>query len=281
MLNNRENFTFWKFDKKIFKSEDYKLNNRIAKINSKKSFSDICKRYTHITSKNMEKVLKIESRISKNIKGVGVDLGGGIGLMSSIIAKRKKLKKIYCVDIVKNAVIYCQPIIKKKVLGKKSYKVSSVIGSFDQLNLNNESVDFCIAWDAMHHSLNIIKTLKEANRVLKKGGKFIIIDRGHNNETSDNEIKRMRNVVYSKAFLKENYLPLNKKLTRKMNGEHEYRFYEWENFFKKTKFKILKKLIVKESSLKNIKNKQKITEKKVKFKIGGFERKKIIFLLQK
>ncbi len=281
MLNNKENFIFWKFDRKIFKSEDYQLNNRIAKINSKKSFSDICEKYTHITLKNMEKVLKIERKISESIKGVGVDLGGGIGLMSSIIAKRRQLKKIYCVDIVKNAVIHCQPIIKKKVLGNKSYKVSSVIGSFDQLNLKSGSVDFCIAWDAMHHSLNIIKTLKEANRVLKKGGKLIIIDRGHNDETPDNEIKRMRNVVYSKAFLKENYLPLNKKLTRKMNGEHEYRFYEWENFFRRSRFKILKKLIVKESGLKNIPNKQKIPEKKVKFKIGGFERKKIIFLLQK
>ena len=66
-----------------------------------------------------------------------------------------------------------------------------------------------------------------------------------------------------------------------MNGEKEYRFFEWENFFKKSKFKIIKKVIFKESNLKNKQNKQKIPEKKVNFKIGGFERKKIIYLLEK
>ena len=35
------------------------------------------------------------------------------------------------------------------------------------------------------------------------------------------------------------------------------------------------------SELKNKYNKQKIPEKKVNFKIGGFERKKIIYLLKK
>ena len=133
----------------------------------------------------------------------------------------------------------------------------------------------------MHHSTNIMRTLKEAKRVIKKGGKLIIIDRGHNNNTPNKEIKRMLNVVYPKSFLRSNYLPINKKLTRAMNGEHEYRFFEWENFFKKSKFKILKRLIVKESGLNNIINNDSINEKKVNFIIGGFERKKIIYLLKK
>jgi len=281
MSKTKNNFTTWKFNQKILNSEDYKLNNKIAKISSKKSFFEICKRYTHISSNNMEKFLKLDNKIFNSFKGIGVDLGGGISLLSSTIAKKKQVKQIYCVEIVKNAVIYCQPIIKKKVLNKQSNKVTSVIGSFDELNLQNNSIDFCIAWDAMHHSRNIIKTLKEAKRVLKKGGKMIIVDRGHNNETPNKEINRMLNIVYSKSFLKENYLPQNKILTRKMNGENEYRFFEWENFFKKSKFKIIKKIIFKESKLRNIKNKQGIYEKKVNFKIGGFERKKIIYLLQK
>ena len=281
MPATKNNFKIWKFNPKILNSEDYKLNNKIAKVSSKKSFSEICKKYTHISFHNMEKFLKLDNNIFNSLKGVGVDLGGGISLLSSIIAKKKEVNKVYCVEIVKNAVVYCQPIIKKKVLNKRYDKVISVIGSFDELNLKNDSIDFCIAWDAMHHSRDLIRTLKEAKRVLKKGGKMIIIDRGHNNETSNKEINRMLNVVYSKDFLKENYLPINKILTRKMNGEKEYRFFEWENFFKKSKFKIIKRVIFKESSLKNKYNKQKIPEKKVNFKIGGFERKKIIYLLKK
>lgn len=281
MSKTKSNFTTWKFDQKILNSEDYKLNNKIAKISSKKSFFEICKRYTHISSCNMEKFLKLDSKIFHSLKGTGVDLGGGIGLLSSTIAKKKQVKQIYCVEIVKNAVIHCQPIIKKKVLNNQSNKVISVIGSFDELNLKNNSIDFCVAWDSMHHSRNIIKTLKEARRVLKKGGKIIIVDRGHDDETPNKEINRMLNIVYSKSFLKENFLPKNKILTRKMNGENEYRFFEWKNFFKKSKLKIIKNIIFKESKLKNKTNKQKIPEKKVNFKIGGFEKKKIVYLLQK
>ena len=33
-----------------------------------------------------------------------------------------------------------------------------------------------------------------------------------------------------------------------MNGEHEYRFFEWENFFRKSKLKVIKKLIKKSLS---------------------------------
>ena len=277
----KDNVIVWKFNNKILKSEDYKLNNKVAEKISKKSFFEICTQYTHVSSKNMEKLLKLDHDVWKNIKGIGVDLGGGIGLVSSTIAKKKNIKKIYCIDIVKNAVTKCQPIIKKKILNNKSKKVLSVIGSFDELNLKNNSIDFCIGWDSMHHSTNIMKTLKEAKRVIKKGGKLIIIDRGHNNNTPNKEIKRMLNIIYPKSFLRSNHLPIDKKFTRIMNGEHEYRFFEWENFFKKSKFKILKGFIVKESSLNNTMNNDSINEKKVNFKIGGFERKKIIYLLKK
>ena len=102
----------------------------------------------------------------------------------------------------------------------------------------------------------------------------------NNNNTTNKEIKRMLNILYSKSFLRSSYLPTNKKLTRAMNGEHEYRFFEWENFFKKCKLKVLKRLIVRESS-SNTLNDALINEKKVNFKVGGFNGKKIIYLLKK
>jgi ubiquinone/menaquinone biosynthesis C-methylase UbiE len=277
----KHNFIKWKFNPKILDSDDYKLNDKLALISSKKSFHKICKKYTHISFQNIEKLLKFDKNIYDSFKGSGVDLGGGIGLVSSVIAKKKNIKNVYCVEIVKNAVKFCQPKIKKKVLGKNFKKVISVNGSFDELNLKDNSVDFCVAWDSMHHSRNVFKTLMEARRVLKKYGKIIIIDRAHNNDTTNKEINRMLNVVYPKIFLKENYLPLNKILTRKMNGEHEYRFFEWEKFFRKSKLKILKKIIFKESKYEDIKNKTKIFEKKVTFKVGSFNKEKIVYLLQK
>ena len=184
-------------------------------------------------------------------------------------------------EVVKNAVLKCQPIIKKKILKNREDKVISVLGSFDNIELKKLSVDFLIAWDSLHHSSNILETLKELKRILRRKGKLIIVDRAHDNQTLDSEIKRMLNVVYSKEFLKLNFYPKNKFLTRKMNGEREYRYKDWESFFKKIGFKIEKRILIKENHKKVLykKNDDNIKEKIVNFEIGGFERKKIVYLL--
>ena len=83
----------WSVDKKIFRTEDYKLNNRVANRLAKKNFNIICQHYTHITPRNIFSLLKMNREIWKSFKGVGLDVGGGIGLVSSIIAKKKKCKK--------------------------------------------------------------------------------------------------------------------------------------------------------------------------------------------
>ena len=45
----KHNFMKWKFNPKILYSDDYKLNDKLALISSKKSFHKICKKYTHIS----------------------------------------------------------------------------------------------------------------------------------------------------------------------------------------------------------------------------------------
>ncbi len=282
-IKKEQTFITWKIDKKIIETEDYKLNNKVAKKYSKKNFNTLAKKYTTILPKDVYSLLKINKKVWNSLKYNGADLGGGVGVVSSVIAKKKIINKIYCVEPVENAVTKCQPIIKNKILNKDKYKVVSVLGTFDNIELKKSSLDFCIAWDAMHHSSNLLKTLKEVKKVLKKNGRFVIVDRAHNNSTTDLEIKRMENVVYGKEFLKSNSLPLNKILTRKMNGEREYRFKEWENSFRKSGFRIKERIIVKENHHKALKEKNddNIKEKVVKFKIGGFDKKKIIYMLGK
>ena len=283
IAKKKDEFINWKISKKFLNTEDYKLNNRIAKKYSKENINKLAKKYTHIKPEHINSLLKTNSKVWKNLKGLGADLGGGIGLVSSVIAKKKDIKKIYCVEVVKNAVTKCQPRIKKKILDKKAKKVISVLGSFDHIELKKSSLDFCIAWDAMHHSENLVKTLIGIKKVLKKNGKFIIVDRAQNNDTSDTEIERLMNIVYPKEFLRKNHLPINKKLTRRMNGEREYRYSDWEKSFKKSGFKIEEVIILKEKHEKVLykKNDNKINEKIVNFSVGGFERKKIIYMVKK
>ena len=273
----------WPIDNSYFYSEDYKLNNRIALEVYDKGYDEISRKYTHIKPHEIEAVLKLSNNIFTKLSGNGIDLGGGVGSVSSVVALSQLVDNIICLEITRNCVIKCHPIVISKILGDRRSKVSSVIGDFDNLNLEDKSLDFAIAWDAMHHSIDIVKTLKEVRRVIKDDGYFLIIDRGHNNATSQKELDRMLSVQYSREFLIDNFLPEDKILTRRDNGEHEYRYSEWREFFALSEFSIDEVLIVREKCQKNYSftNDASIDEVFVDFELGGFERQKIMYLLRK
>ena len=281
-MKNRE-FDRWDISADYYQTEDYKLNNKIALEVSKKGCQEILKKYTHIQPSEIERVLKISSQLYNSLNGSGVDLGGGVGAVSSVVAKSNKVDSVICVEITDNSVTKCHPIVIPHILKDKHTKVKSVIGDFDNLNIDSRSLDFAIAWDSMHHSNDVVRTLSEVNRVLKDNGCLVIIDRGHNNSTTDTEIERMLNVEYSKEFLAENYLPKDKILTRRDNGEHEYRYDQWHDFFKSSNFEVKTSLVVKERHKMNLTstNDANIEETFVEFELGAFERKKLIYVLKK
>ena len=89
------------------------------------------------------------------------------------------------------------------------------------------------------------------------------------------------NIQYSKEFLEANYLPVEKVLTRAENGEHEYRYSEWNQFFKDSKFSVIQSLIIVENNkLHKVKNDAGLDEILVDYELGGFERQKVIYLLK-
>lgn len=158
----------------------------------------------------------------------------------------------------------------------------SVVGDFDNLELDNNSIDFAVSWDSMHHSTHPIKTLKECKRVLKENGILIIVDRAHNNSTPDSEIERMLNIRYDEEFLIKNHRSKDMILTRRENGEHEHRFFEWRRFFHEAGFDLLENVIIKTVSDENsrLKNDDNIKEVFVDYNLGAFGNRKIAFVLK-
>jgi ubiquinone/menaquinone biosynthesis C-methylase UbiE len=267
-------------NKILKKSWEYKGNSKLAKVLSKKGYKEIEKNYTYIGPKIIKKILNTSNYAKKFIRGLGLDLGGGPGIVSSTLALSNKVDKIYCNEIVENAVKYCHPIVKKKILKKKIDKVISIVGDFNNLNFENSKFDFAIIWDSFHHSSTPTVLLREIRRVLKKNSYLFIIDRAHNNNTLKEDIDRALNHTYNLEFLKKNYFPLNKIITRKMNGEREYKFNQLENFFKKTNFKIVDlKILCSDQKMK--KNDIGINEIFFKYKMGGFFKRKVIYSLKK
>ena len=158
----------WKRPENLISGQEYAGNQLVAKVASEKGFSAIIDEYVYIHPENVENTFNIIPNSAEFIHGIGIDLGGGVGCISSTLAKRKNVKKIYCIELVEEAVTMCQPIVKREILKENDNKVISVVGDFDDLNLENNSIDFAVSWDSMHHSMNLIKTLKECKRVLKK-----------------------------------------------------------------------------------------------------------------
>ena len=271
----------WKYDKQVRTNQEYLGNKILAEKTSEKGYDAIISEYVYIDSSEVEKTVKLIPNIYDKIKGIGIDLGGGVGCISSTLAKNPNVEKIFCVELVEDAVILCQPIVKKQILKDQYEKVVSVVGDYNFLELPDNSVDFAISWDAMHHSQDPVITLQECKRVLKKNGIFIVIDRAHNNSTPDEEIERILNITYDEEFLKKNYRRLDEKLTRKENGEHEYRFYEWKEFFQKSGFELVSSVIIKTKTEENLKlkNDDNIKEIFTEYELGAFGNRKIAYVL--
>lgn len=277
------NYLKWKIGFDI-NNEEYKGNDLLAQKLSKKGYDALISDYVYISPENVKRTFLHAPYAWESFKGRGIDLGSGVGCISSTIALKPEVKKIYSVELVESVVTLCQPIVINKILKPElRKKVISVIGDFDHLKIKDSYLDFAVSWFSMHHSVNPVVTFKEALRVLMPGGRFIFVDKIHNNDTPDSEIERMLNIVYGEEFLKNNFRPAGIKLTRRENGEHEYRFFEWEKFIKKSGFGIVTEIIVKTDTPENRKNKNdnNLDEVFVNYDIGGFGNRAIGFVLEK
>ena len=281
-MSNKINY--WEHNSS-FHTKEYSLNSLIAKqISEKDSLEELSKAYTHINSECLNKFFKYIPEIEKIFVGKGIDLGGGPGVLSGTLIKYfKNIKILILLELCAEALKYGFPIVDKYLLDNTNRnKIYPICGSFDQINLQNKSLDFAVAWDVIHHSLDPIKTLKEVKKVLKSNGYLIIVDRAHDDKTPQAEIDRMLNIIYPEKFIESNFLKKGTILSRRDNGEHEYRFKEWKNFFKKSGFKIIYEQLFLENHPRNEQylNDADIKQQYLSFEIGGFERRKVVFVLK-
>ena len=275
-------YQIWKRNPNLISGQEYVTNQLVAREASAKGFGAIIDEYVYINSENVDSTFNIIPKSSGLIHGVGIDLGGGVGCISSTLARRDSVDKIYCVELVEDAVKLCHKIVKQEILKNEEHKVVSVVGDYDNIELEDNSIDFAVSWDSMHHSTDPIKTFKECKRVLKKNGAFIIVDRAHNNSIPDSEIERMLNITYDEKFLTKYYRPKDTILTRRQNGEHEYRFFEWKKFFEESGFDLLDSVIIKTESDENrkLRNDNNLKEIFVDYELGAFGNRKVAFVLR-
>jgi ubiquinone/menaquinone biosynthesis C-methylase UbiE len=168
------------------------------------------------------------------MSGVGVELGSGCSAISvELVKSNENISKIYAVEIVPEIVEYAAvPLIH---MHNVQEKVVPVVGSFDDIKLKDNSIDFVIEFDSLHHSFDLNRTIQESYRILKPGSKLLAIDRAHWN-TSKRRRKELENVMYSREFLVARGLDPNIIVTRAENGEHEHLLDDYLITFKNAGF---------------------------------------------
>jgi len=190
--------------------------------------------------------------VDVELKGIGLEAGSGVcGFSSNICNLCDSVDKIYAVELVPTLSILARDVTIPFICNNNTNKIVNVVGSFDDIELNDKSVDFIIEVESYHHSDDILKSLKEAYRVLKPNGIIVLLDRSHNDSLTEEQREHMLNVKYKKTWLKDRgYNTSN--MSRRENGEHEIKYSEWVNAFNCTGFKLIQRFELRDVSIKKI-----------------------------
>lgn len=187
----------------------------------------------NITIADIERLFDFVERnfLKRPLAGTGVEVGAGPLPFSCVLAKRPGVEKMYGIEICQPIVEHLFPKIAEYILGEKREKAVGVVGSFDEMELPDASVDFVFDFYSLHHSMDINVTLKECARILKPGGFVLCFDKARPDQYTYEDLSGLLDVEYGNDYKKQFGLPLDQKLTRRLNGEREYRLSDWRKAF--------------------------------------------------
>ena len=205
------------------------LRNGFARELSVERADAIAQRYVYMTPDQVGALVGLAERrfLPHPLRGRGIELGAGCGVFAAVVARRADVEAVLAVEVCDEVTDLLIPKIARHVLGDAADKVVPIAGSFDDLRIPDASLDFAIENDSLHHSDDLAVTMTECARVLRPGGLLLCFDRCHDDSVSDEEVERMLATVYTRGFLVANGYPPDITLTRRANGEHEYRLFEW------------------------------------------------------
>ena len=244
----------WHIPKDLLESPAVTNRNLFAQKISSLDVDEILAKYVYFNSNQLKSFFDIIFNLITPVRfeGTGLELGAGVCVFSALMCRKfKHIKKIYSVELVSDVIKLLQPRTISKMNNDSISQITSVHGSFDEINLPDNSLDFVIEWAALHHSDDLDITLNEIARVTKKDGTLLAIDRAQDNSMTDEQKKYMLDLEYSSDWKRENGYD-SKPLSRRQNGEHEIRLNEWLGYFSNAGFSLEKRLELRIVSLRNI-----------------------------
>jgi SAM-dependent methyltransferase len=163
------------------------------------------------------------------------DLASGIGWTSSLLSKLPNVGRVHAVEISQHRLelLFPQAV---QMFGGNWAKISRNLGSFYDLRFDNSSLDVVFLSSAFHHAENPLRLLTEIDRVLKSGGRLILIGETHISRWS--VARRVAKILFTQRRLTTNFFelfPPDDEL-----GDHYYRDSDYFFFAQMLGYRVLK-----------------------------------------
>jgi ubiquinone/menaquinone biosynthesis C-methylase UbiE/DNA-binding HxlR family transcriptional regulator len=98
------------------------------------------------------------------------DLGAGEGTFSQLLARRAK--KVIAIDNAEKMVEYGAALARKHDVKNLEYR----LGDIENIPIKNDAVDLAFFSQALHHATHPERAVAEAFRIVKPGGRIVILD---------------------------------------------------------------------------------------------------------
>ena len=110
------------------------------------------------------------------------DLGAGEGTLSQLLARSSK--KVIAIDNSEKMVEFGASLAKEHGFKNLEYR----LGDIENPPIEDESVDLALFSQALHHAASPQKAVRAARRILRKGGRIVILDLASHNYEQAREL---------------------------------------------------------------------------------------------
>jgi SAM-dependent methyltransferase len=155
------------------------------------------------------------------------DLAAGIGWASALLSKNSNVVEVNSVEISEHRLneLFAETV---KMLDGNPNKIQRYLGSFYDLRFGNESMDIVFMSQAFHHADKPFELLLECDRVLKFGGRIVLI--GEHYFSLGSKIIRFFQILKREGRFKCNFHDLFP--TDHDSGDHYYRPQDYQLIFR-------------------------------------------------
>jgi len=126
---------------------------------------------------------------------VVADLGAGEGTLSQLLAQRAE--KVIAIDSSPKMVEFGTELAKRHGLKNLEYRM----GEIEAVPIDDATVDLAIFSQALHHADSPLVAVREAMRILRPGGRLVVLDLLQHNFEEARELHADRWLGFSEADL--------------------------------------------------------------------------------